>query len=132
MKVARFDRLLASTALGMVLLMSGHAVHAQQAAEKTEIVVPLPDILPPPTAKDFGIPEQRHVAAPAVATRKRNRKRPPPHQPPRRPSPPTAPFPTNCASWSPAKRPTVSSAARPTAPASKRSTAPSAYKAALR
>ena len=54
MKVVRFDRLLASTALGLVLLMSSHAAKAQQPAEQpSQIVVPLPDAPPPPTAKDF-------------------------------------------------------------------------------
>ncbi len=71
MKVVRFDRLLASTALGLVLLISGHTANAQQPAEQTQIVVPLPDIPPPPTAKDLGVdvtaPAQTAAPAPAVA-----------------------------------------------------------------
>ena len=55
MKVDRFDRLLASTALGLVLVLSSYAVHAQQASDRQiQVVVPLPDDLPPPTLKDFG------------------------------------------------------------------------------
>jgi murein L,D-transpeptidase YcbB/YkuD len=59
-KVVRFDRLLASTALGLVLVLSSQAVQAQQPQEakgpdgqQVQIVVPLPDDLPPPTLKDF-------------------------------------------------------------------------------
>jgi len=68
-KVVRFDRLLASTALGLVFLMSGIAANAQQpqgqeAKPQTEILVPLPDDMPPPTLKDFGGAE---TPAPAAA-----------------------------------------------------------------
>jgi murein L,D-transpeptidase YcbB/YkuD len=68
-KVVRFDRLLASTALAIVLLMSGRPVHAQQPADQADIVFPPPEELPPPTLKDFGISEQS-VAAPAVVAPK--------------------------------------------------------------
>ncbi|MDO8877768.1 MAG: L,D-transpeptidase family protein [Pseudolabrys sp.] len=69
MKVVRFDRLLASTALGLVLLVSGHAANAQQQANEVQIVVPLPDAPPPPTARDFGIdvPAPAQTAAPAAS-----------------------------------------------------------------
>lgn len=67
-KVVLFNRLLASTALGLVLVMSGHAVQAQQPQgaqgtndQQVQIVVPLPDTVPAPTAKDL------NVAAPAPA-----------------------------------------------------------------
>ena len=54
MKVVRFDRLLASTALGLVLVLSGQAVKAQQPQDQQiQIVVLLPDDMPPPTLKDF-------------------------------------------------------------------------------
>src|SRR5471032_2617767 len=50
----RFDRLLASTALGLVLVLSSHAGHAQQSDKMVQAAVPMPDTtLPaPPTAKD--------------------------------------------------------------------------------
>jgi hypothetical protein len=66
-KVVRFDRLLASTALGIVLVMSGQPAHAQQPANQTEIVFPPPEELPPPTLKDFGLSEQSVAAPTAVA-----------------------------------------------------------------
>jgi murein L,D-transpeptidase YcbB/YkuD len=50
----RFDRLLASTALGLVLVLSSHAGYAQQSDKQVQAAVPMPDTtLPaPPTAKD--------------------------------------------------------------------------------
>src|SRR5262245_40918372 len=53
-KSARFDRLLAWTALVLVLALSGHAATAQQTESQTRASVPVPDTsLPPPlTAKD--------------------------------------------------------------------------------
>ncbi len=68
MKVVCFDRLLASTAVGIVLLMAGQPVHAQQPASQVQIVVPEPEVLPPPTLKDFGIPEPSAAAPAAVPT----------------------------------------------------------------
>ena len=52
----RFDRLLASTALGLVLMVGSHAAMAQQADRPVVAVVPTPDTspVPPPTAKDIG------------------------------------------------------------------------------
>ena len=54
-KSARFDRLLASTALALVLALSSHAGMAQQTENAVQASVPMPDTtLPPPlTAKDF-------------------------------------------------------------------------------
>ncbi len=54
MKFVGFDNLLASTALGLVLSLSGHAAVAQQAADQTQIVVPLPDQTPQSAQKDVG------------------------------------------------------------------------------
>jgi murein L,D-transpeptidase YcbB/YkuD len=58
-KSARFNRLLASTALGLVLVLGSHAVNpqaafAQQSEQQIEAAVPMPDtdLLPPLTAKD--------------------------------------------------------------------------------
>ena len=65
MKSVRFDRLLASTALGLVLMLSSYPGMAQQSEKQIESAVPMPDTsLPPPlTAKDVeGAPSQ---AAPA-------------------------------------------------------------------
>ena len=55
MKSARFDRLLASTALALVLALSSHAGMAQQSQTRVAATVPVPDttLPPPPTAKDF-------------------------------------------------------------------------------
>ncbi len=59
MKSARFNRLLASTALGLVLVLGSHAGNpqealAQQSEQQIEAAVPMPntDLLPPLTAKD--------------------------------------------------------------------------------
>ncbi|HXZ22140.1 MAG TPA: L,D-transpeptidase family protein [Pseudolabrys sp.] len=54
MKTARFERLLASTALALVLALSSHAGMAQQTEKSIQASVPMPDTtLPPPlTAKD--------------------------------------------------------------------------------
>src|SRR5690242_7087126 len=54
-KSARFDRLLASTALALVLALSSHAGMAQQTEKAIQASVPMPDTtLPPPlTAKDI-------------------------------------------------------------------------------
>ena len=81
MKSVRFDRLLASTALGLVLMLSSHAGMAQQSDKQIESAVPMPDtsLLPPLTATDIaGTPKQtaqpdtakdapqQNAAAPAV------------------------------------------------------------------
>ncbi len=67
MERVRFNRLLASTALGMVLAFASHPGMAQQAdQQQIDAAVPVPDTtLPPPlTAKDVAAPAQ---AAPAAA-----------------------------------------------------------------
>ena len=58
MKCVRFDRLLASTALGLVLALGSHAGQAQQNDRQIEAAMPVPDTsLPPPlTAQDVGAP----------------------------------------------------------------------------
>ena len=68
MKVVRFDRLLASTALGLVLLLSSHAGMAQQSDKQVEAAVPMPDTaLPPPlTANDIEATPSQAVPAPAA------------------------------------------------------------------
>ena len=65
----RFDRLLASTALGLVLTLGSHAGMAQQPDQKIEAAVPVPDTsLPPPlTAQDVA-PKPSQVA-PAEAAK---------------------------------------------------------------
>ncbi|MDP2411112.1 MAG: L,D-transpeptidase family protein [Pseudolabrys sp.] len=63
MKSVRFDRLLASTALGLVLVLSSHAAMAQQ-PEKIENATPAPDTTAP-VANDAAASSQ---ATPAPAT----------------------------------------------------------------
>ncbi|MGB6348801.1 MAG: L,D-transpeptidase family protein [Pseudolabrys sp.] len=65
MKSARFERLLASTALALVLALASHAGMAQQTEKPAAASVPVPDTtLPPPlTAKDIDAPAKQ--AAPA-------------------------------------------------------------------
>lgn len=49
MKSVRFDRLLASTALGLALVLSSHTAIAQQSEKQIEAAVPMPDTtLPAP------------------------------------------------------------------------------------
>ncbi|MGB8158182.1 MAG: murein L,D-transpeptidase, partial [Pseudolabrys sp.] len=66
MKSLRFDRLLASTALALVLALSSHAAVAQQTETSVRTEVPVPDTsLPPPlTAKDIEAPAKQ--AAPVT------------------------------------------------------------------
>ncbi|HET7164692.1 MAG TPA: L,D-transpeptidase family protein [Pseudolabrys sp.] len=66
MKSLRFDRLLASTALALVLALSSHAAVAQQTETSVRTAVPVPDTsLPPPlTAKDIEAPAKQ--AAPVT------------------------------------------------------------------
>jgi len=70
-KSVRFDRLLASTALGLALMLSGQAGAQQPSDKNIQVVVPLPDDMPPPTLKDFGgapVPASTtETAAPAQA-----------------------------------------------------------------
>ena len=62
MKSARFNSLLASSALGLVLVLGSHAGTAQQSDNQVTAAVPMPDtaLLPPLTAKDI-----ETIAAPA-------------------------------------------------------------------
>ena len=66
MKCARFNRLLASTALGFVLAVASHPGMAQQAAgqQKVDAGVPVPDttLPPPPTAKDVQFSDKQNAA----------------------------------------------------------------------
>ena len=68
MKTARFYRLLASTALGLVLVFGSHASMAQQSDQQINSAVPMPDtdLLPPLTAKDVAATPS---ATPAEATK---------------------------------------------------------------
>jgi L,D-transpeptidase YcbB len=65
-KSTRFDRLLASTALALVLALSSHSVLAQRTETSVQTAVPVPDTsLPPPlTAKDLEAPAKQ--AAPVI------------------------------------------------------------------
>ncbi|HEX9070910.1 MAG TPA: L,D-transpeptidase family protein [Pseudolabrys sp.] len=65
MKGTRFDRLLASTALALVLALSSQAGMAQQTEKPVEASVPMPDTsLPPPlTAKDVEAPAKQVAPA---------------------------------------------------------------------
>ena len=66
MKSTRFDRLLASTALALVLALSSNIAPAQQTETSVQTAVPVPDTsLPPPlTAKDLEAPAKQ--AAPGT------------------------------------------------------------------
>lgn len=66
MRSAQFGRLLASTALGLVLVLSSHPGQAQQAEQKAQAAVPSPDTnLPPPlTAKDVAPAPAQSAPAP--------------------------------------------------------------------
>jgi L,D-transpeptidase YcbB len=68
-KSSRFDRLLASTALVLVLALSSHGAGAQQTETSVQRGVPVPDTsLPPPlTAKDVGAPAKQATPATAAA-----------------------------------------------------------------
>ncbi|MFY9599484.1 MAG: hypothetical protein WAR02_04560, partial [Pseudolabrys sp.] len=65
MKSTRFDRLLASTALVLVLTLSSHSAVAQQTDKPVQALVPVPDTsLPPPlTAKDVATPAKQVAPA---------------------------------------------------------------------
>jgi murein L,D-transpeptidase YcbB/YkuD len=76
-KSARFNRLLAATALGLALVLGSHAGMAQQSQQQIDSAVPMPDTdqLPPLTAQDVtGAPAaapkaeiKQDAAAPAKA-----------------------------------------------------------------
>jgi L,D-transpeptidase YcbB len=56
LRIVRFDHLLASTILGLGLILSSHAGMAQQSDKPVEASVPKPDTTPPPlTAKDSAV-----------------------------------------------------------------------------
>src|SRR5215475_7046387 len=73
-KSARFDRLLASTALVLVLALSSHAGIAQQSDNPTTASVPGPDMTlsPPLTAKDVEAPAKQASPAAAMEEPKQN------------------------------------------------------------
>jgi murein L,D-transpeptidase YcbB/YkuD len=64
-KSVRFERLLASTAFGLLLALAGHAGLAQDLERQISAAVPMPDTspLPPLTAKDIQGPERAAQAA---------------------------------------------------------------------
>ena len=66
MKSVRFERLLASTAFGLVLALSSHPGLAQQSDKQINAAVPVPntDLLPPLTANDVAAPAT--VAEPKI------------------------------------------------------------------
>jgi murein L,D-transpeptidase YcbB/YkuD len=68
-KSARFNRLLISTALGLVLVLGSHASMAQQSDQRIDSAVPMPDtdLLPPLTAKDVAGTPGAAEAKPAEA-----------------------------------------------------------------
>ena len=70
MKRVRFNRLLASTALGLGLMLASHPSMAQQSEQqKIDAGVPVPDttLPPPPTVKDLTPKaEQQNAVAPAA------------------------------------------------------------------
>ncbi len=69
MKSVRFERLLASTAFGLVLALSSHPGLAQQSDKQIGAAVPMPDtdLLPPLTAKDIAsTPQSTPAAQPAA------------------------------------------------------------------
>ena len=63
MKIVGIDRLLASTALGLALMLSSHAGMAQQSEKPAEVVAPIPDTSQPPAAKEVST-EAKPVAVP--------------------------------------------------------------------
>ena len=67
MKSARFNRLLATTALGLALVLGSHAGMAQQSDQQIDSAVPMPDTnLPPPlTVQDVMGSPGTQAAAPA-------------------------------------------------------------------
>ena len=102
MKSARFDRLLASTALALVLALSSHAGMAQQSDLRVVAAVPVPDttLPPPPTAKDFSRAGTGRSPVAPVAPKQELPLLPPnrPKQQQRRPPPPMAGSATSSAS----------------------------------
>ena len=90
-KSARFDRLLASTALALVLALSSHAGLAQQSDSRIVAAVPVPDttLPPPPTAKDLAANDRPRLRRPLPSCPRRPSKTqplPPPNRPKQRPT----------------------------------------------
>ena len=70
MKSVRFNSLLASTALGLALMLASHPGMAQQTEQqKIDAGVPVPDttLPPPPTTKDVGASDNPNIATPPQA-----------------------------------------------------------------
>jgi murein L,D-transpeptidase YcbB/YkuD len=69
-KSVRFNSLLASTALGLALMLASHPGMAQQTEQqKIDAGVPVPDttLPPPPTTKDVGASDKPNIATPPQA-----------------------------------------------------------------
>lgn len=74
MKIVAIDRLLASSALGLVLMLASQPGYAQSLEEQLNAAAPISEPLAPPTLKDFAPPAtetpakaEAPVAAPAAA-----------------------------------------------------------------
>jgi murein L,D-transpeptidase YcbB/YkuD len=66
-KVVGFDRLLTSTALGLVLVLASQPGQAQQSTDQVQITLPPQEEVPFPTLKDFGLPETPAATPKALA-----------------------------------------------------------------
>jgi len=96
-KSTRFDRLLASTALALVLALSSQAGMAQQPEKPVEASVPMPDTsLPPPlTAKDVEAPAKQLAPANRIEDESKQSAATPSAEPAKAATAPTAaPVPT--------------------------------------
>ncbi len=84
-KSARFERLLASTALALVLALASHAGMAQQTEKPAATSVPVPDTtLPPPlTAKDIDAPAKQAAPAAIIKDEPRQNAAAPATEPPK-------------------------------------------------
>ena len=68
MKIQKIECLLASSALGLTLLLASHPAHAEDMTPaQIQAAVPVPDtsLIPPPTAKDVAAPETTATVQPA-------------------------------------------------------------------
>jgi L,D-transpeptidase YcbB len=92
-KIARFDRLLASTALALVLALSSQTGNAQQTEKAVQASVPVPDTsLPPPlTAKDFETPAKQAAPADVIKDEPKQNVTAPSVEPPKAATAPAAP-----------------------------------------
>ncbi len=84
-KSARFERLLASTALALVLALSSHAGMAQQTEKPAAASVPVPDTtLPPPlTAKDIDAPAKQAAPSAIIKDEPKQNAAAPANEPPK-------------------------------------------------